>query len=128
LSFGGDDFVKLVMAKEAGKFDNARKLNREVPEKLDMIIDKMIQREKQHRCADCDALIHDLDPLGLENASLGFLGGDATSARRTAAPGAGQPTKVHMTGVAMASADIAPQKTEKAADKRGEKREFLQLP
>ncbi len=117
LPFGGDTVVKLIMAKENGKYDNARKLNREVPEKLDMVIDKMIQKDKQHRYANCDELIHDLDALGLENASLSFLGGDATTARRTVAAGAGQQTKVNMTGVAMTSADIALQKTEQSAAK-----------
>ena len=52
LPFGGDTVVKLIMAKESGKYDNARKLNREVPEKLDMIIDKMIQKDKKHRYAE----------------------------------------------------------------------------
>ena len=117
LPFGGNTVVKLLMAKETGKYDNARKLNREVPEKLDMVIDKMIQKDKQHRYASCDELIHDLDALGLENASLSFLGGDATTARRTVAHGTGQQTKVNMTGVAMTSTDIAVQKTEHAAAK-----------
>lgn len=117
LPFGGDTVVKLIMAKEAGKYDNARKHNREVPEKLDMIIDKMIQRDKQHRYANCDELIRDLDALGLENSALSFFGGEATSARRTTATGPGQQTKINMTGVAMTSADIALQKTEQAAAK-----------
>ena len=117
LPFSGDTVVKLIMSKEAGKYDNARKHNREVPEKLDMIIDKMIQRDKQHRYVGCDELIHDLDALGLENAALSFLGGNATSARRTVATGSGQPAKVNMSGIAKTSADIAMEKTELAAAK-----------
>lgn len=73
--------------------------------------------DKQHRYAGCDELIHDLDALGLENASLSFLGGDATTVRRTVAAGSGQQTKVNMTGIAMTSADIALQKTKQAAAK-----------
>lgn len=117
LPFGGDTVVKLIMAKEAGKYDNARKLNREVPEKLDLIIDKMIQKDKQHRYASCDELIHDLEALGIENASLSFLGGDATTARRTVAAGGGQAAKATMTGALKTSADIALEKTEQAAAK-----------
>ena len=117
LPFGGDTVVKLIMAKETGKYDNARKHNREVPEKLDMIIDKMIQKDKQHRYATCDDLIRDLDALGLEHSALSFIGGDATSARRTVASGGGGQTKANMTGVMKSSADIALEATEKLAAK-----------
>ena len=115
LPFGGDTVVKLIMAKESGTYDNARKHNREVPEKLDMIIDKMIQRDKQHRYADCDELIRDLDALGLENSALSFLGGGATNARRTVATG--NSVKANMSAVMKTSADIALEKTEEAAAK-----------
>ncbi len=117
LPFGGDTVVKLIMAKEQGKYDNARKLNREVPEKLDMIIDKMIQKEKQHRYASCNELIRDLDALGMENAALSFIGGDATNARRTVASGGGAQNKINMSLVAKTSADIALEATEKLAAK-----------
>ena len=116
LPFGGDTVVKLIMAKESGKYESARKLNREIPEKLDMIIDKMIQKDKQHRYATCDELIRDLDALGLENAALSFIGGDATSARRTVASGGGS-AKANMSAVLKTSADIALEKTEEAAAK-----------
>ena len=115
LPFGGDTVVKLIMAKESGKYESARKFNREVPEKLDMVIDKMIQKDKQHRYSDCDELIRDLDALGLENASLSFIGGTATSARRTVS-GSGS-AKTNMTAVLKTSADIALEKTEEAAAK-----------
>ena len=117
LPFGGDTVVKLIMAKEAGKYESARKLNREVPEKLDMIIDKMIQKDKQHRYSNCDELIHDLDALGLENSALSFLGGEATSARRTVSTGGSGSTKANMSAVLKSSADIALEKTEEAAAK-----------
>lgn len=117
LPFLGDTVVKLIMAKEAGKYDSARKHNREVPEKLDLIIDKMIQTDKQHRYASCDELIHDLEALGIENAGLSFLGGNATAGRRTVGGGGVQQSKVVMSGVAKTSAEIALEKTEKAAAK-----------
>ncbi|MFM9964811.1 MAG: serine/threonine protein kinase [Planctomycetaceae bacterium] len=117
LPFGGDTVIKLIMAKEQGKYDSARKHNREVPERLDLIIDKMIQKDKQHRYANCDELIRDLDALGLENSALSFLGGGATNARRTVATGSGGHTSLNMTGVVKTSAEIALEATEKAAAK-----------
>ncbi len=119
LPFGGDTVVKLIMAKEAGKYDNARKHNREVSEKLDMIIDKMIQRDKNHRYATCEELIRDLDNLGLEHQALSFItGGDGVAAKRTIAAGPdGKQPKVKLPPVAMTSADIALEATEKLAAK-----------
>ncbi|HLQ43727.1 MAG TPA: serine/threonine-protein kinase, partial [Planctomycetaceae bacterium] len=116
LPFGGDTVVKLIMAKEAGKYDNARKFNREIPEKLDLIIDKMIQKDKNYRYANCDELIKDLDALGLEHQSLSFIsGGDAMGAKRTVAGGATQP-KLNLS-VVKTSAEIALEATEKLAAK-----------
>ena len=107
------------MAKEAGKYDNARKHNREVSEKLDMIIDKMIQRDKNHRYSNCEELIRDLDNLGLEHQSLSFItGADGVAAKRTVAAGLdGKQPKVKLPPVAMTSADIAMEATEKLAAK-----------
>ena len=116
LPFGGDTVVKLIMAKEAGKYDNARKLNREVPEKLDLIIEKMIQKDKNYRYANCEEVIKDLDALGLEHQSLSFIsGGDTMGAKRTVAGGATQP-KLNL-AIAKTSAEIALETTEKLAAK-----------
>lgn len=119
LPFGGDTVVKLIMAKETGKYDNARKHNREVPEKLDLIIDKMIQKDKNHRYSTCEELIKDLDNLGLEHQSLSFItGADGITAKRTVAAGPdGKQPKVKLPPVAMTSADIAMEATEKLAAK-----------
>ena len=119
LPFGGDTVVKLIMAKESGKYDNARKHNREVSEKLDMIIDKMIQKDKNHRYPNCDELVRDLENLGLEHQTLSFItGGDGATAKRTVTgtAGGGQP-KVKLPSVAMTSAEIAMEATEKLAAK-----------
>lgn len=117
LPFSGDTVLKLIMAKESGKYDNARRLNREVPEKLDLIIDKMIQKDKQHRYESCDELIRDLDALGLENPTLSFLGGGVAVARRVGGSPAGQATKANVTGVIKTSAEIALERAEQAAAK-----------
>lgn len=116
LPFSGDTVVKLIMAKEAGKYDSARKHNREVPEKLDLIIDKMIQKDKAYRYQNCDELIADLEALGLENPSLSFLG-DAVASRRTVTGGGSVSTKTNVTGVLKTSADIALEAAEREAAK-----------
>jgi serine/threonine-protein kinase len=116
LPFSGDTVVKLIMAKEAGKYDSARKHNREVPEKLDLIIDKMIQKDKAYRYQNCDELIADLEALGLENPSLSFVG-DAVASRRIVAGGGSVATKTNVTGTLKTSADIALEAAERAAAK-----------
>jgi serine/threonine-protein kinase len=73
LPFMGKDAVEIILAKEQGKFANARKLNPEVPERLDLMIDKMIAKDPHHRYASCAELIKDLSSLRLANASLSFI-------------------------------------------------------
>ncbi len=116
LPFSGDTVVKLIMAKEAGKYDSARKHNREVPEKLDLIIDKMIQKDKNHRYATCDDFIRDLEPLGLESPSLSFIeGGEVLATRRTAAPTTAG--TMNLSSAGKTSADVVLEATEKMAAK-----------
>lgn len=86
LPFEGGTVLKLIVAKEKGKYESARKLNPKVPEKLSLMIDKMIQKEPKHRYASCGELMQDLEKLGLENESLTFAevsgnGGTARSSR-----------------------------------------------
>jgi len=79
LPFKGDTVLKLIMAKENGQFDSMRKLNPEVPERLELIVDKMIQKEPKHRYADCGEIIAALEELQLESESLSFISTEATS-------------------------------------------------
>jgi len=74
--FTADSTMELIIAKERGKFASAGKLNKEVPEKLDLMIDKMIARDPQHRYQSCEELLADLYSLGLENPSLSFVESD----------------------------------------------------
>jgi serine/threonine-protein kinase len=78
LPFLGDTALELILSKERGIFSPARRLNPEVPEHLDLIIYKMLQKNPQQRYQDCLSLIKDLEGLGLVNESLSFLplGGD----------------------------------------------------
>ena len=82
LPFEGDSVIKLIMAKEKGQYPNARKVNPQVSEKLDLIVDKMIQKDKNHRYASCGELMADLEKLGLESAGLSFCeSGEAGASR-----------------------------------------------
>jgi serine/threonine-protein kinase len=71
--FRGGSTLELIMAKEKGIFKNAKKLNPEVTERLDLIIDKMIAKDPQQRYADYTQLVDDLEKLGRASPSLSFI-------------------------------------------------------
>lgn len=73
LPFHGENTLELIMAKEEGKFKPARRLNRDVPERLDLMIDKMMARKPEHRYANCAEIIRDLRKLQRENETLSFI-------------------------------------------------------
>ena len=73
LPFSGNSALEVIMSKEKGQFTAARKLNPEVPERLDLIIDKMIAKDLNIRCKDCGEAIKLLSSLGLESPSLSFI-------------------------------------------------------
>lgn len=75
LPFKGDTVLKLIIAKEQGKYDSIRKLNPEVPERLELMIDKMIQKEPKYRYSSCAEIIADLESLGIENETLSIVDG-----------------------------------------------------
>lgn len=85
LPFVGDTIIKLLQAKDAGTYVSARRLNHEVPDKLDLIIGKMIEKEKKYRYATCEELIKDLQGLSRDNPALSFIvGAEANSVNPTA--------------------------------------------
>jgi hypothetical protein len=73
LPFAGDSVIQIITSKEKGHFTPARKLNPEVPERLDLIIDKLIAKDLNARCKDCAEVIKLLTSLGLESPSLSFI-------------------------------------------------------
>jgi serine/threonine protein kinase len=84
LPFDGKSVLKLIVAKEKGQYPAARSLNSKIPEKLSLMIDKMIQKEPKHRYSSCEEIMNDLDQLGLENEGLSFAddeGGSGTTSR-----------------------------------------------
>src|SRR5262249_48691063 len=81
--FIGDTLLALLQAKEAGKFPPVRRLNTEVPKRLELIVDKMIAREVRYRYQTCAEVLKDLESLGRASAALSFIpsqGGGAGSA------------------------------------------------
>ncbi len=75
LPFKGTTALELVMAKEKGLFTSARKLNSDIPDRLDLIIDKMIAKDPNTRYANCSELISDLQSLSVASDALGFVDG-----------------------------------------------------
>ncbi len=73
--FAGHTIVEVIQAKEIGTFPRARSFNNEVPEKLDLIIAKMVQKLPRNRYQTCGEVIEALKGLGLANKKLLFLGG-----------------------------------------------------
>jgi serine/threonine-protein kinase len=71
--FTGSSAIEVIKAKETGQFIAARKLNPQVPEKLDLIIDKMLAVKPDQRFKDIGEVKKHLAALGLENPSLSFI-------------------------------------------------------
>lgn len=73
LPFTGSSAIEVIKNKEMGRFTSARKLNPSVPEKLDLILDKMMAVKPEQRFKDVTELLQHLRGLGLENPSLSFI-------------------------------------------------------
>lgn len=83
----GTSALELILAKEAGKYESARKVRPEIPEKLDLIIDKMMAKEPKHRYASCEQIVADLSSLGVHSPALTFISGaQPTGIGRSASP------------------------------------------
>jgi serine/threonine-protein kinase len=73
LPFKGETLVEMIESKEKGKFSPARKFNGEVPERLDLILDKMLVPKPEQRYQSCAELILDLESLAMANERLSFI-------------------------------------------------------
>jgi serine/threonine protein kinase len=71
--FNGNTIVELIMAKDVGRFTPARRFNPAVPERLDLMIDKMVAKQLKYRYQTCAEVIHDLKSLNLDNPVLSFI-------------------------------------------------------
>ncbi|MCP4785920.1 MAG: serine/threonine protein kinase [Fuerstiella sp.] len=73
LPYSGQTAVELIMAKERGVFEAARKLRPEIPERLDLMIDKMLAKDPKHRYKNCAEVVRDLASVGVHNAAISFV-------------------------------------------------------
>lgn len=91
--FQGTTLVEVIEAKEKGKFKPMRSFNSEVPERLDLIADKMMAKDPKLRYATCTQVVEELEALGLANDQLSFFAdaGPAPAAR-ISSPKAAAPT------------------------------------
>lgn len=71
--FAGESVLELIVNKEKGQFTPARRHNSEVPERLDLIIDKAMASNPAHRYQTCAEFIADLDALQLASEALTFI-------------------------------------------------------
>jgi serine/threonine-protein kinase len=71
--FEGATLVELIEAKEKGKVTPLRQYNEEVPERLGLIVEKMIATKPEHRYQSCAEVIVELETLGLATSHLSFF-------------------------------------------------------
>ncbi len=70
--FQGRTIVEVIEAKKLGTFPPARKENSDVPERLDLILAKMIARDPDNRFQTCAEVIKALESLDLASKTLTF--------------------------------------------------------
>ena len=75
LPFTGNTALELIIAKEKGTYPTARSIRSEVPERLDLIIDKMMAKDPNHRYKSCEDVLRDLTAMGLHGDTLSFIDG-----------------------------------------------------
>ena len=92
LPFTGENTMELIIAKEKGQFTSARRLNNQIPERLDLMIDKMLAKDPAHRYDSCDEIIRDIESLQLESQTLSFIDPDAAATPPRAASRGSQTT------------------------------------
>jgi len=115
----GSSALELIMAKEAGKYEAARKLRPEVPEKLDLIIDKMMAKEPKHRYANCGEVVADLAALGIHSPSLTFIEGAQPSGLGGSGTATLASTKTASARtMALPNADLTSKKDARAREKK----------
>jgi serine/threonine-protein kinase len=83
LPFTGETLLEVIDAKTKGKFTPARRLNSDIPPRLDLIIDKMLAANPAHRYQSCAELVADLESLELANGQLSFFGPQNVATKKT---------------------------------------------
>ncbi len=121
LPFAADSVINLILAKERGSYKPARQLNREVSDRLSLIIDKAMARDRKARYQSCAELIRDLESLGIAGESLSFIPGESAILRRggavsTAPTSRSAAPKASPKSESSTSAEDAARQREKAGD------------
>ncbi|MCI0641049.1 MAG: serine/threonine protein kinase [Gemmataceae bacterium] len=115
--FKGETFVELIEAKERGKYTPIRNFNQNVPERLDLIVEKMVAKKPEHRYASCAELIAELEALGLHHEALSVVEGAAAPSQlplKTLAPAPAPATKMPAVAAATQSPTFAQRPDSKA--------------
>src|SRR5262245_14815481 len=86
LPYFGETHFDVIKAKEAAKFIRARRHNPEIPERLDLMIDKMIQKERAHRYQSCAEVIEALEAVDVASTFPSFIGAPPPVSAKSAAP------------------------------------------
>lgn len=84
--FRAESTLELILAKEKGKFAPVRRLNPKVPERLELMIDKMMATDPKHRYQTCAEVLKDLTSLGIASETLSFITDAAPAARLGSGP------------------------------------------
>ncbi|SFJ05813.1 serine/threonine protein kinase [Planctomicrobium piriforme] len=85
--FSGETIVDLITNKEKGKFTPVHRVNKEVPERLSLMIDKAMAQDPKNRYQSCADFVKDLEGLGLASSELSFIDSDQrTTIKRKTAP------------------------------------------
>ncbi len=93
LPFTGTTALELIMAKEKGTYPTARSVRAEIPERLDLVIDKLMAKDPNHRYKSCDDAMRDLAALSLHGETLSFIEG-----AEPVGPGRGGPSTLATVG------------------------------
>lgn len=79
LPFTGTTLIEVLEAKESSRIAPLRRQNPAVPERLDLIIGKMLAPRVEYRYPSCGELIHDLEALKLAHPTLKDFGPEVES-------------------------------------------------
>jgi serine/threonine-protein kinase len=89
--FSGETYVELLLAKEKGTFKKSRLSNPQIPERLDLMLDKAIANKPEYRYQTCADFARDLESLNLAGETLSFIEGTSAARPRSAAGPASKP-------------------------------------
>ena len=121
--FAGESVVELIMNKEKGSFPPVRRNRPDCPERLALVVDKMMAAKPEHRYDSMNAVIADIQKLGLVGETLSFVPGAAPVRRSVNAPTIAA-TSPATTGATMSGDRVArlasSQKPKKTAAKPGD--------